>query len=230
MRTLVISSKEFAAEGNFVFWLYAQFNSTHNFTQSGWLILSNRISFPGSRNWVSCQTQSFFTERLGSVQTTIVRAPITASAATWTHEGIYLILGPFVYFSRPRDPSGIWIRYIQYATHKNNFMSPPKLAMSMRCLIPLRHPTLISPLGNINRDTHASPQNHQTHKTHGDAKVYFLQRQTWVSLNYGEHNPLHVQRYALLSQLYHISISSLYIFPFPRGLQHKRKLYIPYSQ
>ena len=34
---------------------------------------------------------------------------------------------------------------------------------------------------------------------------------------------MHVQRYALLSQLYHISISFLYIFPFSRGLQHKTK-------
>ena len=121
---------------------------------------------------------------------------------------------------RSRNPSWIWIRYIQYATHRNNFMSPPKLAMSMRCQIPLQHLALISPLGNINGDTHASPQNHQTHKTHGDSKVYFLQRQTRLSLNYGKHNPSHIQRYALLSQLSHNFISSLYFFPFPRGLQH----------
>ena len=33
-------------------------------------------------------------------------------------------------FLRPRVPSWIWIRWIQYATHRNNFTSPPKLAMS----------------------------------------------------------------------------------------------------
>ena len=30
---------------------------------------------------------------------------------------------------RPRVPSWIWIRWILYATHRNNFMSPPKLTM-----------------------------------------------------------------------------------------------------
>ena len=33
--------------------------------------------------------------------------------------------------------------------------------------------------------------------------------------------------YELFSLLSHISILSPYFFPFPRGLQHKRKLYIP---
>ena len=95
------------------------------------------------------------------------------------------------------------------------------------CLIPFRHLALTSPLGNINGDTHASPQIHQTHKTQGDSKVYFLQRQTRLLLNDGEHNPSHVRRYALLSQLYRISISSFHLFPLLRGLQHKHKLNIP---
>ena len=37
---------------------------------------------------------------------------------------------PFVFSLRPRVPSWIWIRWIQYATHRNSFTSPPKLAMS----------------------------------------------------------------------------------------------------
>ena len=44
------------AEGIFVFWFSAQVNSTHNQDD---LSYSIRISFPGSRNWRSCQTQSF---------------------------------------------------------------------------------------------------------------------------------------------------------------------------
>ena len=35
-----------------------------------------------------------------------------------------------VYSLRPRVPSWIWIRWIQYATHRNNFSSPPVLALS----------------------------------------------------------------------------------------------------
>ena len=34
-----------------------------------------------------------------------------------------------IYSLRPRVPSWIWIRWIQYATHRNNFISPPKMAM-----------------------------------------------------------------------------------------------------
>ena len=64
--------------------------------------------------------------------------------------------------------------------------------------------------------THASSQIHQTHKTHGDSKVHFLQRQTWLSLNYGEHNPSHVPRYALLSQI--ISPFRLLLTTFPTRL------------
>ena len=129
---------------------------------------------------------------------------------------------------RPRNPCWIWIRYIQYTTRRNNFMSPPpKWLCRCDASSRSRHLALISPLGNLNGDMHTSPENHQTHKTHGDSKVYFLQRQTRLSLNYGEHNPSHVQRYALPSQLSHNSISSLYSQPFLRDLQHKHKLNIP---
>ena len=36
----------------------------------------------------------------------------------------------WVYSLRPRVPSWIWIRWIQSATHRNTFKSPPTLAMS----------------------------------------------------------------------------------------------------
>ena len=35
----------------------------------------------------------------------------------------------WIYSLRLRVPSWIWIRWIQSASHRNNFMSPPKLAM-----------------------------------------------------------------------------------------------------
>ena len=49
---------------------------------------------------------------------------------------MYLLSAPpnlwtsWVYSHRPRVPSWIWIRWIQYATHSNNFKSPSTLAMS----------------------------------------------------------------------------------------------------
>ena len=36
----------------------------------------------------------------------------------------------WVYSLRPRVPSWIWIRWIQSATNRNNFKSPPSLALS----------------------------------------------------------------------------------------------------
>ena len=54
-----------------------------------------------------------------------------AAAASHHHEGSYLIYGLLASISlRPRVPNWIWIRWIQYAAHRNNFTSPPKLAMS----------------------------------------------------------------------------------------------------
>ena len=53
-----------------------------------------------------------------------------AAAASHHHEGSSLIYGRLVSISLwPKVPSWIWIRWIQYATHRNNFTSPPKLAM-----------------------------------------------------------------------------------------------------
>ena len=107
---------------------------------------------------------------------------------------------------------------------------PKNWLCRLRSLIPHRHLATTSPLGNIFWRHSASPRNNQTHKTHGDSKVYFLQRQTWLSLHTANISPSHVQQHTLLSQLSHNSILSLYFFPFPRGLQHKRKLSIPCCQ
>ena len=136
---LVIGScVKVVAEGNFIFWFGVQLNSTHNFTQSGWLNLFIPDPFPGSRNWVSCQTHSLWLKN--AILCRRLTGGFSIAAAAWTHEGTFM--DSLRLFSlRPRNPSWIWIRYIQYATHRNNFMSPPKLAMSMRCLIPLPTPS-----------------------------------------------------------------------------------------
>ena len=104
---------------------------------------------------------------------------------------------------------------------------PQNWLCRLRCLIPPRHLATTSPMGNIFwRHSRFYPKQPET-QTNGDSKVYFLQRQTWLSLHTANIFPTHVQQHTLLSQLSHNSISSLYFFPFPRGLQHKRKLYIP---
>ena len=110
---------------------------------------------------------------------------------------------------RPRNSSCIWIRYIQYATTRTTLCHPQNWLCRCDALFRSRHLALISPLSHYNGNNARLSPKSTRHKTHGDSKVYFLQRQTWLSLNYSEHNPLHVPRYALPSQLYHISISSL---------------------
>ena len=100
--------------------------STHNFTQSGWLILCNPDHLSGQHKLGKSAKHSLFSELLRSVQTSSI-----AAAASHHHEGSSLIYGPLASISlRPRVPSWIWIRWIEYATHRNNFTSPPKLAMS----------------------------------------------------------------------------------------------------
>ena len=104
---------------------------TYNFTQSGWLIQFNPDHLSGSTNWGNLPN-TFFLQNFCSVQTShcllfnsssssSITPPWGKQSNLWT---------PCVYSLRPKVPSWIWIRKIQYATHRSNFMSPPKLAMS----------------------------------------------------------------------------------------------------
>ena len=73
------------------------------------LSYSFRNSFPGSRFWVSCQTQSLWLNN--AVQCRRLTGGSSIAAAAWTHEGTYLIYGFLASISlRPRNPSWIWIR------------------------------------------------------------------------------------------------------------------------
>ena len=113
---------------------------------------------------------------------------------------------------RPRNSSWTWIRYIQYATTGTTLCNPQNWLCRYDALFRSRHLAPISPLGHFNGDNARLSPNHQTYKTQGDSKVYFLQRQTRLSLNYGEHNPSHVQRYTLLfSTLSYLNLVSFHL-------------------
>ena len=56
-------------EGNFVFWFGAQFNSTHDFTQSGWLILLILDLLSGQQRLVKLLNTVFLAEQRRPVQT-----------------------------------------------------------------------------------------------------------------------------------------------------------------
>ena len=110
---ICVKMKDIVVKGNFVFWFGTQFNSTLNFTQSGWLILfSPDLSLRATGNWVSCQTHSLWLENAVQCRCHTGRSSITfslagqrrpvqtshcgsriAAAAAWTHEGTHLIYG-----------------------------------------------------------------------------------------------------------------------------------------
>ena len=88
------------------------------------LFHSSRVSFTGSRNWVSCQTQSLWLNNAIRCRRPTSRSSIAAAAAR-THEGTYLIYRSLASISfRPRNPSWTWFRYIQYATTGTTLCHP----------------------------------------------------------------------------------------------------------
>ena len=99
---------------------------------------------------------------------------------------------------------------------------PQNWLCRLRCLIPFWHLATTSPLGNIFWRHSASPET--TRNTNSRwLQSLFPPTADMTFATYCEHTS-----FAHLNS--HNSISSLYFFPFPRGLQHKCKLYIPCDQ
>ena len=83
--------------------------------------------------------------------------------------------------------------------HRHNFMSPPKIGyVNAMPLFRSRHLAINSPLGHFNGDQ-LTPL-HQTQKNPRWLQSSFPPTATWLSLNYSEHNPSHVQRHTQPSQ------------------------------
>ena len=107
-------------------------------------------SFPGSKNWVSCQTQSFWLNNAGQYRRSPGRSSIAAAA--WTHEGTCLIYG----FLAPISDQGIPVEYELDAFNtppQGQLYVTPKIGYvdampSFRSL----HLALNSPLGHLNAD------------------------------------------------------------------------------
>ena len=87
--------------------------------------------FSGCTNWGSRQTLFPFAELLCSGQTSYcLLFNSNSSSITPPWGKLSNLWTPCVYSLRSRVPSWIWIRWIQYATHRNNFTPPLKLAVS----------------------------------------------------------------------------------------------------
>ena len=91
---------------------------------------------------------------------------------------------PCVYSLRPRVPSWIWIRWIQSASHRNNFKSPSTLAMSTATQNTASH--FIPGPHFLETFTFLSPNN-QDHTFMDDDNVPVLNQQTRLLLHYGEY-------------------------------------------
>ena len=91
--------------------------------------ISTRTIFPGSTKLgKALQTLSLPQKLLNWADVITVCSPFSSSITPLRGKPSNLWTS-WVYYFRPRVPSWIWIRWIQYATHKNNFKSPPALAM-----------------------------------------------------------------------------------------------------
>ena len=126
-------------EGNFVFWFGAQFNSTHNFTQLGWPILFILHLLSGQQKLGKLPNTLSLAEQHRPVQMShwqFFNSSSSSSMDTWGNLSNLWI--PCVYFLLDQ---GIPLEYeldTFNMPHTGTTLSPPKLAMSMRCLIP--HP------------------------------------------------------------------------------------------
>ena len=142
-----------------------------------------------------------------------------AAAAAWTTEGTYLIYGFLT-----RNPSWIWIRCIQHASHRHNFMSPQNWLCRSE-----RNPALDtlarnSPLVHLNGDNAYSPQIPDTKLT-VTSKVQFLQLQQCLSSKCKKHNPSHVRRHTLPPQPSQLLITQFRLNTHnpSRVLQHQKQ-------
>ena len=159
---------------------------THNFTQSGWLILFSPDYLSGQHK-LGNLPNTFFSENSLVQDRRLTVCSSIAAAASHYHEGSSLIYGHLASISlRPRVPSWIWIRWIQYATHRKNFTSRPKLAMST-AMQNFASTLSYFFIGNIFwRHSRFSPKQPEP-QTHSDFNVSLLKQQTRLLLHYGEH-------------------------------------------
>ena len=176
------------SRNNFVFLFNAliwPLGSTHIFTQSGWLILLIPDHFSGQlqigekpakhslpQNFLN-KTDVFTVYTLHSSS---IVTPWGKPSNLWTS---------WVYSHRPRVLSWIWIRWIQYATHRNNFKSPPTLAMSTATQNFAQTPSYFIPGQHFLEKFMLLSPNDQDHAFMGDYIIPDLNQQIRLLLHLG---------------------------------------------
>ena len=92
--------------------------------------IQSGLSFQAAQIREAVKHFFLFSELLNSGKTSYSLLFNSSSGITPPWGKLSNLWTPSLYSLRPRVPSWIWIRWIQYTTHRNNFTSPPKLAMS----------------------------------------------------------------------------------------------------
>ena len=107
-------------------------------------------SFLGSRNWLSCQTQSLWLNNAAQCKRLTGGSSIAATA--WTHEETYLIYG----FLAPISDQGIPVEYkldpFNTPPQEQLYVTPKIGYIGAKPYFCSRHLALISPLGHFNED------------------------------------------------------------------------------
>ena len=156
--------------------------STHIFTQSGWLILFSPNHFPGQHQIGEKPLNTLFLRSFRTGQTYLLFALFISSRITTQWGKPSNLWTSWVYSLRPRVPSWIWIRWIQSASHRNNFKSPPKLAMSTALQKFRSDIQLLHPWATFSGDMLIFPNN-QDHTFMDDDNVPALNQQTRLLLH-----------------------------------------------
>ena len=145
------------------------------------------LSFRAAQTGEICQKLPFSLNSFVQYRHLTVCSSI-AAAVSRHHEGTSLIYGPLASISlRPRVPCWIWIRWILYATHRNNFTSPPKLAMSTAMQNSAPTPSYFISGQHFLETFTLLPKITRTINSWWLQIISVLNQQTRLLLHYGEH-------------------------------------------
>ena len=157
--------------------------STHIFTQWGWLILFIPDNFSGQHQIGESPPNTLFLRTFRKGQTYSLSALFISSSITTPWGKPSNSWTSWVYSHRPRVPSWIWIRWIQYASHSNNFKSPPTLVMSTATQNYAQTSSYFIP-GQHFLETFTLPSpNNQDHTSMDDYIIPVLNQQTRLLLH-----------------------------------------------
>ena len=160
--------------------------STHIFTQWGLLILFIPDHFSGQHQIGESLPNTLFLRSFWKGQTYLLSTPFISSSITtpWGKPSNLWI--SWAYSLRPTVPSWIWIRWIQYATHRNHFKSPPTLAMSTATQNSAQTSSYFI-LGQHFLETCFSPQTTRTTHSWTTTTFLFLTSKHDFCYTYGDH-------------------------------------------